>query len=113
MCFRASLILCTMLMAGTAAARTGTPDQAGQNDRWEALPAAAGSSRYPADRLLPGTAGTANSPFHFKQTGRSGPAYKPPPQANDKATVMGQQRPWQNGRPPVNCAVEPRDPACQ
>lgn len=110
--FRASLILCAMLLAGTAAAQTGTPSQTGQNDRWEAAPAASSSS-YPADRLLPGTAGTVNSPFHFKQTAQRGPAYKPPPQASDNAAVMGQQRPWQNGRPPVNCALEPRDPACR
>ena len=113
MCFRVSLIFCGMLLAGSAVAQAVTPSQAGHNDRWEAAPTAAGSSSYPADRLLPGSAGTANSPFHFKQVAARGPAYKPPPQASDKAAVMGQQRPWQNGRPPVNCALEPRDPACR
>ena len=113
MCFRASLILCAMLLAGTAAAQAVTPSQTGHNDRREAVPAVASSSSYPAERSLPGTAGTANSPFRFKQTARRGPAYKQPPQASDKAAVMGQQRPWQNGQPPVNCALEPRDPACR
>ncbi|MEO8778583.1 MAG: hypothetical protein ABI389_07910 [Rhodanobacter sp.] len=113
MSFRVSLIFCAMLLAGTAAAQIGMPSQTAQNDRWEAVPAAASSSSYPAERLLPSAAGTANSPFHFKQTAQRGPAHNPPPQANDKAAVMGQQRPWQNGRPPVDCALEPRDPACR
>ncbi len=113
MWFRARLILCTALLAGVASAQTATPSQAAQNDRWSATPAVAGSSNYRADRSLPGTGGTRSSPFHFKQPVKHGPAYKPPPQANDKATVMGRQRPWQNGRPPVDCALEPRDSACQ
>ena len=113
MYFRALLSLCAMLLAGTAAAQTGTPSQTGQSDRWDAVPVAASSSSYAADRLLPGTAGPANSTFHFKQRAQRGPASNPPPQANDEAAVMGQQRPWQNGRPPVNCALEPRDPACR
>ncbi len=113
MCFRASLMFCAVLLASAASAQTGTPRQTGQNDRREAVPATARSSDHRVDRLLPGSAGTANSPFHFKQPDTRGPAYKPPPQANDKAAVMGQQRPWQNGRPPVDCSLEPRDPACR
>ena len=113
MCVRASLMFCAMLLAGTACAQSGTPGHAGQSDRWEAAPAPTSSSSDAAARLLPGTAGTADSPFHFKQTTQRGPASKPPPQANDKATVMGQQRPWQNGTPPMNCTLEPRDPACR
>jgi len=37
----------------------------------------------------------------------------PPPRANDKAAVMGQTRPWQDGRPPVSCPLTPLDPACR
>ena len=110
---RTSLCFCIMLLAGTACAQTGTPRQAGSNDRVDAPPAMASSSGYRADRLLPGTAGSTNSPFHFKQPAEHGPADKPPPQANDKATVMGQQRLWQNGRPPVDCTLEPREPTCR
>ena len=110
---RASLIFCAMLLAGTACAQTATAGQAAQGDRREAVPAPASSSSNAAARLLPGTAGSASSPFHFKQTAHRGPAFKAPPQASDKAAVMGQQRPWQNGRPPLDCALEPRDPACR
>jgi hypothetical protein len=101
------------MRAGVAHAQTATPSQAGRNEGPQLVPAASGSSDDAAARLLPGTARTGNNPFHFRQPVKRGPAYNPPPQANDKATVMGQQRPWQNGRPPVDCALEPRDPTCR
>jgi hypothetical protein len=113
MCFRASLILGAMLPAGMAHAQTGVSGRNGQKERPRAVPAATSSWNDAAARLLPGTAGTANSPFHFSEKAKRGPAYNPPPQASDKAAVMGQQRPWQNGRPLADCALEPRDPACR
>ncbi len=112
MVFRGSLMACAVLFAGALAAQTAAPGQTTQNDRWEAVPPAASSSTYRADRSLPGSGSTDHSPFHFKQPATRGPAYAPPPEANDKAAVMGKPRPWQNGRPPVDCAVDPRDPAC-
>lgn len=111
MLFRGLLIVCATLFAGSVAAQSTAPSQTTRNDRWETPPPAS-SSGYQADRLLPGTAGTSESPFQFKEAPKRGPAYQPPPQANDKAAVMGKQRPWQNGRPPANCALDPRDPAC-
>ena len=110
--FRGTLIVCAMLLAGAVAAQTAAPSQTTQTDRWDTTPAAASSSAYQANQSLPGSADTSHSPFHFKQPVKQGPAYTPSPQANDKAAVMGKQRPWQNGRPPVDCAVTPRDPAC-
>lgn len=111
MVFRGLLMVCATLVAGSVAAQTSAPSPTTQNDRWE-MPPAASSSGYRADRVLPGTASSSESPFQFREPAKTGPAYKPPPQANDKAAVMGKQRPWQNGRPPVNCALDPRDPAC-
>ena len=111
--FRTLLIGCMALLAGAAFAQTSAPSRAAQIDRSDTTPAVAGSSTYRAERALPGSAESSHSPFHFKQSEPRGPAHQPPPQANDKAAVMGQQRPWQNGRPPVDCAVEPRDPKCR
>lgn len=108
--FRGLLIPCAMLLAGAVAAQSVPPRQTRQDDRWDVAPAAAGSAGFRAEPALP--AGDRHGRFHFKQASRSGPAYAPPPQANDKAAVMGKPRPWQNGRPPANCAVDPRDPAC-
>ncbi len=111
MIFRVLLLLSATLSAAVAVAQTTPVEHARPSDRWDSTPAAAASTGYRADRKLPGS--DSHSPFQFKQPARRGPAYAPPPQANDKAAVMGKQRPWQNGRPPVDCAMEPRDPACQ
>ena len=110
--FRGLLVLCATLLAGVAVAQSAAPSQAQQDDRWEAVSATASSSNFHAD-MLPGTNGSSHNPFHFKEPAKRGPVDKPPPQANDKAVVMGQQRPWQNGQPPVNCLLEPRDPVCR
>ncbi|HWU76642.1 MAG TPA: hypothetical protein VN043_09060 [Rhodanobacter sp.] len=108
--FRVLLIPCLALIASAVLAQTAPPAQTPPSDQWHAVPASASSSSYRTHSSLPGD--DRRSPFKFKQPGKRGPAYEPPPQANDKAAVMGKQRPWQNGRPPVDCALEPRDPAC-
>jgi hypothetical protein len=109
---RCLLLPCATLFAGVAFAQSATPSHAPPGDRWEAVPATGSSSNYRANRSVPGSSGSSHSPFHFKQPAKGGPAYLPAPQANDKAAVMGKRRPWQNGRPPVDCAREPWDPAC-
>lgn len=108
---RTLLIPCAMLVASAAIAQTAPTTHTTTNDQWKAVPATASSSSYPAHAQLPGDDG--HSPFHFKQSAKTGPAYAPPPQPNDKATVMGKQRPWENGRPPVDCRLDPRDPVCR
>ena len=107
--FQALLISCGLLLAAVVAAQSAPPGASPQDDRWTP-PAANSSTHFNAEPALPGSAG--KSVFQFKQTEPRGPASNPPPQANDKAAVMGKQRPWQNGRPPVDCASQPRDPAC-
>jgi hypothetical protein len=98
-------VLATMAHAAPQAVASSA-----SSDSW-AKPASAAT--LPRSRVaLPGRATTA-SPFKFKQRSEQGPADQPPPSANDKAAVMGTERPWQNGRPPVDCAQTPRDPACQ
>ena len=109
--FRGLPILCAMLLSGAVAAQSVAPRPASGDDRWDAAPVPASSASY---RRVPAPPGNdASSVFRFKQAGHRGPAYAPPPQANDKAAVMGKPRPWQNGRPPLDCAAQPRDPACR
>lgn len=109
--FRGLLIPCAMLLAGTVAAQSAAPQSVSRDDRWDAAPPAASSTSYRSASTLPGN--HAHGVFRFKQAKHQGPAYAPPPQANDKAAVMGKPRPWQNGRPPLDCAAQPRDPACR
>ncbi len=108
--FRGLLIPCAMVLAGAVAAQSTAPQSASRDDRWDAAPPAASSTSYRSAPALPG--GDAHGVFRFKRAGHQGPAYAPPPQANDKAAVMGKSRPWQNGRPPVDCAMQPRAAEC-
>ncbi len=83
------------------------------SDQWQ--PAAATSvAPHATTTPLPGNATTAAkpSPFKFKGERKAWMDEPPPPRANDKAAVMGKQRPWQDGRPPVDCAVHPRAAGC-
>ena len=101
-----SLPLC--LLASAAMAQT-TP----ASDQWAPVaPAASIASSH--DHALPGDDATAKpSPFKFKSEHKTWEPEPPPPRANDQNAVMGTQRPWQNGQPPVNCALTPHDPACR
>jgi len=109
--FRGLLIPCAMVLAGAVAAQSTAPQSASRDDRWDAAPPAASSTSYRSAPALPG--GDAHGVFQFRQAKHQGPAYEPPPQANDKAAVMGKSRPWQNGRPPLDCAMHPRAPGCR
>jgi hypothetical protein len=100
-----------MLFAAAVAAQTVPPASSGASDSWTAHPAAAASAsdfRDHASREAPPT----REHFKFKRREPSGPMSQPPPSANDKAAVMGTDRPWQSGRPPVDCAQSPMDPTC-
>ncbi|MFK2929612.1 hypothetical protein [Dyella agri] len=62
---------------------------------------------------LGGDATAKPSPFKFKSERKAWEPEPPPPRANDQNAVMGTERPWQNGQPPVSCAQTPHDPACR
>ena len=100
-----ALAVAAMAQAAPQAAPSTSP-----SDSWAKPASAAPPPR--SHVALPGSA-AAGSPFKFKRRSERGPADQPAPSANDKAAVMGTERPWQNGRPPVDCAQTPRDPACQ
>jgi hypothetical protein len=108
--FRRVLMASTWLLATAAMAQT-PPAASGQSDSWAARPASASSAGFRGHAAVAAT--PASSPFKFKDRQRTGPADQPPPGANDKAAVMGTDRAWQNGRPPVNCAQTPMDATCR
>jgi hypothetical protein len=109
--YRLVLTASTWLVAAVAMAQTAPTTSSNQSDSWTVHPAASSSSY----RSQPSTQATGKSHFKFKDRrldDPSNPLNQPPPGANDKAAVMGKDRTWQNGRPPVDCASAPMDPAC-
>jgi hypothetical protein len=104
--YRSLLMASTWLLAATAMAQTSP---AAQSDSWS-KPASASSSSYRDHSST--EASSTTSHFKFKDRNQRGPLEQPPPGANDKASVMGTDRAWQNGRPPVDCAQTPQDRTC-
>lgn len=108
--FRLVLIASTWLTAAAAMAQTPPPTSS-QSDSWAVHPATASSTSFRGHSPLEAT--PARSHFKFKDRPRTGPMDQPPPSATDKAAVMGTDRAWQNGRPPVDCAQAPMDATCR
>jgi hypothetical protein len=108
--FRYVLMASTWLLAAAAMAQT-SPVLSSQSDSWATHPAAASSTAFRGRATVDAT--PSHSPFKFKDRQRTGPADQPPPSATDKAAVMGTDRAWQNGRPPVDCAQTPMDATCR
>lgn len=100
------VLLSLCLPAFAATAQTAS-------DQWKA-PAPAASVAPAHDYRLHGNDAAAKpSPFKFKSGRKTWEKEPPPPRANDQNAVMGTQRPWQNGQPPVDCAQTPHDPSCR
>lgn len=106
---RMMVFLSVCVMATAAAAQT-TPPAASKSDSW-AKPAPASSANTYRSDALPADK-TAASPFKFKSEHGERRADQLPPSPNDKASVMGKDRPWQNGQAPVNCAESPHSSGC-
>jgi hypothetical protein len=103
---RSLVCLSLCLPAFVAAAQTAS-------DQF-APPAPAASIAPARDNTLRGSDAAAKpSPFKFKSERKTWEPEPPPPRANDENAVMGTERPWQNGQPPVSCAQTPHDPACR
>ncbi|MBD8880576.1 hypothetical protein IHE49_08775 [Rhodanobacter sp. 7MK24] len=99
----ALLSLCLPSLAATAQTAS---------DQWT-TPAPAASIATAHDFRSQGDDAAAKpSPFKFKAERKTWEEEPPPPRANDQNAVMGTERPWQNGQPPVSCAQTPHDPAC-
>ena len=109
---RSLVFLPLYLLAVAAVAQTVMPAASQQDDQWS-RPAAATSAAVAHGNALPGSDTMAKpSPFKFKSERKTWEPEPPPPRANDQNAVMGTERPWQNGQPPVSCAQTPHDPAC-
>ena len=111
--YRRSVFFMTLLMAATTMAQTPAPVLSSRSESWVSQPAAASSASY-HDRAPTMTA-AAGEHFKFRdhRQDRDGPLSQPPPSAMDKTAVMGSDRPWLDGRPPVDCARTPMDPTCR
>ena len=111
--YRRSAFLVTLLMAATAVAQTSAPASSGRNESWTWQPASASSASYSDRAPTVASAGGGHFKFSDSRQDRNGPSSQPPPSAMDKAAVMGGDRPWLDGRPPVDCARTPMDPTCR
>lgn len=104
---RQMICLLVWLLAGTAAAQTpGTT-----HDDWTLQPAASSSSDFRTDSLsVPGDPNS--SPFRFSDGRDGGALNKAPPRPMDRDAVLGNERAWLGGRPPLDCAMTPLDARC-
>lgn len=104
---RRIICLLACLIAGAATAQT----PAASHDDWTLQPAASSSSDYRADSLsVPGD--PARSPFHFSDSRVGDALNKAPPRPMDRDAVLGNERAWLGGRPPLDCAMTPLDARC-
>lgn len=105
--YRRIICLLAWLLAGAATAQTPSTS----HDDWTLQPAASHSSDYRTESLsVPGD--PKNSPFHFSES-RTGDALKrAPPRPMDRDAVLGNERAWLGGRPPLDCAMTPLDARC-
>lgn len=106
---RMIILVAACVLASTAAAQTA-PLATDKSDSWaKPVPASSVITSAKPSRLADKPAA---SPFKFKSDERARPADQLPPSPNDKATVMGKDRPWQNGQAPVDCANSPHSSGC-
>lgn len=115
---RIILLLSALLASSTVLAQNDPPADSARDSQL-ATPSTTASSATPKmtapdmHKRLPFQADAKATPFKFKdQQRRSGDADRPPPSANDKSAVMGTQRPWQSGKPPVDCTLTPHGDGC-
>jgi hypothetical protein len=99
-----------MLFASAAMSQSVPPAPSQASDSWTSRPAESSTSYVNGHSAM--DAPKTKDHFKFKDRSYTGPASEPPPGANDKASVMGKDRAWQSGRPPLDCAQTPQDPKC-
>ena len=99
-----------MLMASAALAQTSPSAPSHPVARWMTAPATTGPVDYRSDRPL--VANATQSPFKFRDPDEGSLLNKPPPRAMDRAAVMGTERAWFDGRPPLDCAQTPLNAKC-
>ncbi len=107
---RPVVLLLLGLVVGAVSAQSAPP-ATGLSDTWSAQPAHSGSASYRSTPRL----GSDSSSKHFKFTDKrpQPPAPPPPADPSGKAPISGSASIGQDGRPPVDCPVNPRNPACR
>lgn len=111
MSMRVLWVMALMSVASAAMAQRVPATTVG--DRWSPAPVAAASTA-PLGRsavALPGDEGPA-SHFKFKTRRDYRPIRNAAQEQSGKASVMGGGQIGPDGRPSVNCAATPMDPAC-
>lgn len=107
---RIMLVFMGLLVTATAA-QTATPvTTPGLDGSWALQPAPASSVEY--RRGSPLIPSSEESPFRFSDGNEGGVLNEPPPRPMDRAAVLGTDRAWLGGRPPLDCAMTPRDARC-
>jgi hypothetical protein len=108
--YRLCAMVSMMLFVSAAMAQSVPPAPSQASDSWTSHPAEAATTYVNGRPVMDEPKGKEH--FKFKQRSYTGPADQPPPGANDKAAVMGKDRDWQNGRPPVDCGQSPHSSGC-
>jgi len=105
--YRRIMLVAAWLTAGAAMGQVPS----GSHEDWALQPTATSPARY---RLGSPTilAESKKSPFRFSDGREGGVLNKPPPRPMDRAAVLGTERAWVGGRPPLDCAMTPVDARC-
>jgi hypothetical protein len=105
--YRRIMLVAAWLTAGAAMGQVPS----GSHEDWALQPTATSPARY---RLGSPTvlAASTKSPFRFSDGSDGGVLNKPPPRPMDRAAVLGTERAWVGGRPPLDCAMTPMDARC-
>lgn len=107
--FRLCATFSMWLVASASMAQSVPSTPPNASDSWSTHPASS-STVYNGRSSM--SAPKTKEHFKFKDKSYVGPADQPPPSANDKSAVMGTDRAWQNGQPPVDCGTTPHAAGC-
>lgn len=103
--------LCLFAGAVMAQSALNPTDTAEPHGNWTLQPAPPSSVEYRVGPPLTTTAST-ESPFRFRDSYPDSLTDHPAPRPTDREAVLGTDRPWAGGRPPLDCALTPHDPQC-
>jgi hypothetical protein len=111
--YRGILLFPWWLFAGVVLGQSAvsSPDTGDQRGNWALQPAPSAAVDY---RLGPPVTNAVppETPFQFRDSYPDNLVDHPAPSAMDREAVLGMDRPWADGRPPVDCALTPHDPKC-
>jgi len=104
-------LVSTWLAAASMSVQAGEPVPASSASAAQALPPAPANplrEQVEAQRAR----NQPRSPFRFVDADEGSVLRQSPPRPSDRAAVLGTERAWIGGRPPLDCAATPRDASC-